>query len=280
MYAILSRDPMTPKYAHLLDRTVRYLEAGEGRAVILLHAFPLSADQWLPQLHRVPPGWRLIAPDVRGFRGTGQAYQEVGLETATMGSHAADVLALMNHLDLDTAVVGGLSMGGYITLAVAKVAARRLDGLVLADTRATADTEAGRAARDAMIARVQKEGAEGVAAMMLPTLLGATSRAEQPELMDVLRALVMRNTPAAMASAVRAMTLREDATTWLSSIACPTLVVCGSEDVLTPPEESEAMAAAIPRSELVLLPKAGHLSNLETPMAFTEALGRFLGRIS
>jgi 3-oxoadipate enol-lactonase len=139
---------MLLKYAHLLDRTVRYLEVGSGRALILIHAFPLSADQWLPQLHRVPPGWRVIAPDIRGFRGVGQAYQDVGLETATMATHAADVLSLMNHLDVDKAVVGGLSMGGYVTLAVAKVAARRLDGLVLADTQATADTEAGRVARE------------------------------------------------------------------------------------------------------------------------------------
>jgi len=280
MCAILSRHPMTPKYAHLLDRTVRYLEAGEGRPVILLHAFPLSADQWLPQLHRVPVGWRLIAPDVRGFRGTGQAYQDVGLETATMATHAADVLALMNHLDLDDAVVGGLSMGGYITLAVAKVAGRRLNGLVLADTKAPADHEAGRAARDAMITLVQEKGVGAVADAMLPKLIGATSQADQPELTDVLRGMVERNTPEAVASAVRAMKLREDANAWLPAVVCPTLVICGTEDVLTPPAESEAMAAAIPGAELVLIPKAGHLSNLEAPMAFTEALTRFLGRIS
>jgi pimeloyl-ACP methyl ester carboxylesterase len=76
------------------------------------------------------------------------------------------------------------------------------------------------------------------------------------------------------------MKAREDATEWLHSITCPTLVVCGTEDVLTPPAESEGMSAAIPQAELVLLPRAGHLSNLEAPMAFTEALGRFLGRIS
>ncbi len=271
---------MTPKYAHLLDRTVRYLEAGEGRPLLLLHAFPLSADQWLPQLHRVPSGWRLIAPDVRGFRGTGQAYQDVGLDSATMATHAADVLALMNHLDLDSAVVGGLSMGGYITLAVAKAAARRLDGLVLADTKAPADNEAGRAARDTMIALVQEKGVEAVAQAMLPKLLGPTSQSEQPELSDVLRRMIVQNTPEAVASALRTMKFREDATPWLPSIACPTLVICGSEDGLTPPSESEAMAAAIPQAQLVLLPRAGHLSNLETPMAFTEALGQFLGRIS
>ncbi|HUR19743.1 MAG TPA: alpha/beta fold hydrolase [Vicinamibacterales bacterium] len=271
---------MTPKYAHLLDRTVRYLEAGEGRPIILLHAFPLSADQWLPQLHRVPPGWRLIAPDVRGFRGTGQAYQDVGLDSATMATHAADVLALMNHLDLDRAVVGGLSMGGYITLAVARVAAGRLDGVVLADTKAPADNEAGRAARDAMIALVQDKGVGAVADAMLPKLLGATSQAEQPELTEVLRRLILQNTPEAVASAVRTMKGRDDATAWLSSIACPTLVICGVEDVLTPPSESEAMANAIPQAQLVLLPRAGHLSNLEAPMAFTEALAQFLGPVS
>jgi len=271
---------MTPKYAHLLDRTVRYLEAGEGRPIVLMHAFPLSADQWLPQLHRVPSGWRLIAPDVRGFRGTGQAFQDVGLESATMATHAADVLGLMNHLDLDSAVVGGLSMGGYISLAIAKVAARRLDGLVLADTKAPADNEAGRAARDTMIALVQEKGVAAVADAMLPKLLGATSQADQPELADVLRRLIMQNTPEALASAVRTMKFRDDASAWLPSIACPTLVICGTEDVLTPPSESEAMAAAIPEAQLVLLPRAGHLSNLEAPMAFTEALGQFLGRIT
>ncbi len=271
---------MTPQYAHLLDRTVRYHEAGSGRAVILLHAFPLSADQWLPQLHRVPPGWRMIAPDVRGFRGIGQAYQDIGLDTATMATHAADVLALMNHLDLDRAVVGGLSMGGYVALAVARVAARRLDGLVLADTKAVADTEAGRAARDAMIALVSEQGPEAVADRMLPGLTGETTQREQPELAGALKALVMKNTTEAIASAVRAMKLREDATGWLPSIACPTLVICGAEDTLTPPAESEAMASAIPDATLVLLPGAGHLSNLEAPMAFTEALTRFLSRIS
>jgi 3-oxoadipate enol-lactonase len=270
---------MTPKYAHLLDRTVRYHDSGAGRAVILMHAFPLSADQWLPQVHRVPPGWRVIAPDVRGFRGIGQAYQDVGLDSATMATHAADVLSLMNHLDLDRAVVGGLSMGGYITLAVAKVAARRLDGLVLADTKATADNEAGRAARDAMIALVTEKGPEAVADAMLPKLLGATTHREQPDLADAVRTLILRNTPGAIASAVRAMKLREDATAWLSTLTCPALVLCGAEDVLTPPSDSEALAAAIPGAELVVIPGAGHLSNLEAPMAFIETLAGFLGRI-
>ena len=272
---------MTPKHARLRDRSVRYHEAGSGRTLILIHAFPLSADQWLPQLHQVPLGWRLIAPDVRGFRGIGHDdQQDVGLDSATMATHAADLLGLMDHLDVDRAVVGGLSMGGYITLAVAKIAPRRLDGLVLADTKATADDEAGRAAREAMIALVTEKGPDAVADLMLPSLLGKTSRRVQPDLADSIKAFVLQNTSEGLASAVRAMKLREDATPWLPGITCPALVVCGTEDVLTPPADSETLASAMPGAELVLLSGVGHLSNLEAPMAFTDALTGFLSRMS
>lgn len=270
---------MTPKYAHLLNRTVRYHEAGSGRTCILLHAFPLSADQWLPQLHRVPPGWRFVAPDVRGFRGMGQAYQDVGLDTATMASHAADVLQLMNHLDVDRGVVGGLSMGGYIALAVARAAASRLDGLVLADTKATADSDEGRAGRAAMIAKVQAEGVAAIADAMVPKLLGATTQRAQPDLVEAVRTIILRNTPEAVASALGAMKTRPDSVPVLAGLTCPALVICGAEDVLTPPADSEAMAAALPAVTTAVIPQAGHLSNLEAPLAFNQALTEFLSRI-
>jgi pimeloyl-ACP methyl ester carboxylesterase len=271
---------MSPKYAHLLDRTVRYLEAGSGRTCILIHAFPLSADQWLPQLARVPQGWRFVAPDVRGFRGIGQAYQDVGLDQATMATHAADVLQLMSHLDVDTAVIGGVSMGGYVAMAVAKAAPRRLDGLVLADTRATADTDEGRAGRDAMIAKVRADGVSVVADAMLPKLIGETSKREQPDLTDAVRELIMRNTPEAVVSALAAMKARPDSTEVLAQLECPSLVVCGEEDVITPMTDSESMAATLRHSTLVRIPRAGHLSNLEAPLVFNEALGRFLNGLT
>jgi pimeloyl-ACP methyl ester carboxylesterase len=269
---------MSPKYAHLLDRTVRYHEAGSGRTCVLVHAFPLSADQWLPQLHRVPPGWRFVAPDVRGFRGMGQAYQDVGLDTATMASHAADVLQLINHLDVDRAVVCGLSMGGYIALAVARAAANRLDGIVLADTKATAETEDGLAARDAMIATVTREGVAAIADATLPKLLGATTQRDQPDLTEAVRTMILRNTPEAVASAVGAMKTRPDSMALLATIRCPAIVICGEEDVLTPPADSGAMAAVLPAATTVVIPRAGHLSNLEAPVAFNQALADFLTR--
>lgn len=270
---------MTTKYAHLLDRTVRYHEAGSGRTCILLHAFPLSADQWLPQLHRVPPGWRLVAPDVRGFRGMGDAYQDIGLEHATMATHAADVLQLMNHLDVDRAVVGGLSMGGYITLAVARAAGKRLDGIVLADTKAAADTDQGRAARDVMIAQVNTQGVSALADALLPKLLGVTTQREQPDLTEAVRAIVLRNTPQAIVSAIQAMKTRPDATADLTAVSCPALVVCGTEDVLTPQADSLAMAEGLRSAQTVWLERAGHLSNLEAPLEFNAALAGFLARV-
>ena len=255
---------------------MRYHEAGSGRALLLLHAFPLSADQWLPQLHRVPPGWQFVAPDLRGFRGVGPAFVPTGLDDVTMDDYAEDVVALMNHLDIARAVICGLSMGGYVAFALMRRIPDRVFGLVLADTRAAADSAEGRAGRDAMRALLQRDGPAGVARVMLPRLLGETARRDQPDLGDVVQGMIAANAPEAMAAAIAAMKARPDSTPLLSTLACPTLVICGDEDILTPPRESEAMAAAMAAASFVRLPGAGHLSNLEAPLAFNRALGHFL----
>jgi len=260
------------RVAHLSTRSVRYLEAGTGRPLIWLHAFPLSADQWLPQLSRVPPGWRFIAPDLRGFRGGSQAFEAFDLPGVTMDGYAADVLELMTQLEMTDAVIGGLSMGGYVAFAIQRRAPSRVSGLVLADTRSTADTAEGRAARDRMADLVAREGAAGVAREMLPKLLGETTRRDQPDLTDAVRRLIEVNTPEAIGAAIQALKTRPDSTPLLASIACPTLIICGEEDVLTPMADSEAMHAAIAGSRLVRLPGAGHLSNLENPIGFNDAI--------
>jgi pimeloyl-ACP methyl ester carboxylesterase len=239
---------------------------------VLLHAFPLSADQWLPQLHRVAPGCRYVAPDLRGFRGSGIAFEETQLDGVTTDDYAADVLELMSHLDIDQAVIAGLSMGGYVAFALLRRAPARVSGLVLADTRPGADSAEGRAARDAMVELVGRDGAAAVATQMLPKLLGETTQREQPDLSDAVRRLIELNTPEAIAAGALALKTRPDSTPLLSTIAVPTTILCGAEDVLTPPAESRAMQAAIAGSQLVMLPGAGHLSNLESAAAFSSAL--------
>jgi pimeloyl-ACP methyl ester carboxylesterase len=268
---------VTSKVAHLPARSVRYLEAGSGTPLVLLHAFPLHANQWLPQIDRPPRGWRVIAPDLRGW-GPGAANALAIPET--IEGHADDVLELLAHLDITRAVIGGLSMGGYVALALAAKASSRVAGLVLADTRATADTPEGRAKRDQAMARVAAEGPVVVARDLTSGLVGATTRAEQPDLVDVLDDFARAATSDGLTSTLRALRDRPDRTPLLGSIACPTLVICGDEDTVTPPAQSEALHAAIAGSQLVLIPRAGHLSNLEQPAAFNAALSAWAASVS
>jgi 3-oxoadipate enol-lactonase len=258
--------------AHLLHRSMRYLESGEGRPLVLLHAFPLSADQWLPQLHRVPKGWRFIAPDLRGFRGAGPAFEDPGLGNLSIDDYADDVIELMVHLEIDRAVVCGLSMGGYVAFGMVRRAPKRIAGLVLANTRSTPDTDEGRAGRDRMIDLANREGAAAIAREMVPKLLGATSRANQPDLEEAVTRLIRMNSTEGIVSGLRALKARPDSTPLLNSIACPALVISGDEDAIIPVKDAEAMHAAISGSTLTVLPKVGHLSNLESATNFSKAL--------
>jgi len=271
--------------ANLLHRSVRYLVSPGGRGeemlkgtrtLILLHAFPLSADQWLPQLARVPVGWQFIAPDIRGFRGMGPAFEDAQLDAATMDDYAGDVLDLMDHLDVPTAAVCGLSMGGYVAMAVAARAPQRVTHLVLANTKMTADTEDGRAARDKMRALVTADGPAAVATAMLPKLLGATTHRDQPDLEIAVRRLIEVNRTASIAGAIGALKSRPDRTETLAALRVPSLIICGDEDALTPVADSEAMAATMTGATLTVIPRCGHLSNLEQPLAFNAALQQFL----
>lgn len=262
-------------------RTVRWREtdpnaaSGAGdRTLLLLHAFPLSSAMWQPQFDALQ-GWRLIAPDTRGFRAPdGPAVERPG--EPTMDELAMDVEHVLDALGVEQAVIAGCSMGGYIAFALLRRAPARFRGLVLAHTRATADSEEAKAARRKMQQLAHERGAAAIADDMLPKLLGETTRREQPELERHVRALIEANSADAISGAVGAMTGREDSRPLLSTIACPTLILVGAEDALTPRPASEEMQRGIRSSRLEIIPRAGHLSNLENPAAFNAALSRFL----
>jgi pimeloyl-ACP methyl ester carboxylesterase len=239
--------------------------------VVLVHAFPLSAAMWAPQLERAPEGWRVIAPDLRGFGG--DAVAAAGL---TIEDYANDVLRLMDALAIEEAVIGGLSLGGYVTFAMFRQAPERFTGMVLADTRAAADTAVGREARTRMRETVAREGARGVAEQMLPKLLSGATARERPDVVEAARALMESAPAAAIDAAIVALMQRADATALLETISCATLVLVGDEDTITPVADAEAMQRAIPRSRLTVLAGAGHLSNIDQPDAFSRALGDFL----
>jgi 3-oxoadipate enol-lactonase len=251
-------------------RTIHYLQTGAGWPVVLLHAFPLSADMWRPQLERAPEGFRMLAPDLRGFGPAGMTPAE------TLDEMAQDVFAWMDALELDSAAIAGLSMGGYVALTMFADAPERFASIVLANTRAAADSPEGRAGRDKMSQLVRASGPSAVADEMLPKLLGATSQQSRPDLAPWVRQLIERNSAEGIDGAIRAMKARPDRTPLLSRISRPALVMTGDEDTLIPVAESEAMHGLLPRSQLVVLPHAGHLSNIEVPDEFSTALADFL----
>ena len=265
---------MTAVNEHVLSvagRLVRCLEAGTGRPLLLLHSFPLSADQWQPQLERVPAGWRFVAPDLFGLGPGGGSDAPVSMDAQT------HVLAgLMDQLGIADTAAAGVSMGGYVALALVGRTASRVSQLVLADTRAAADTAEARAGRGRMIALVEAEGVDAIAREMLPRLVGATTHRERPDVVATVTGLIAANPVAGVRAALQAIRDRPDSAPRLGGIRCPVLIMCGAEDVITPLADSEAMQAAIPGSRLVVLPGAGHLSNLETPDAFSRALEEFL----
>ncbi len=239
--------------------------------LVLLHAFPLNARMWEPQLELAAEGWRVIAPHFRGFDGA-----SINPQSTTMDDYVGDVVDLLDALHIHDAVVGGLSMGGYAAFALVRHAPQYVRALVLADTKAPGDTADARQGRQAMIALAREHGAAAVADEMVPKLLGETTRREQPGLVEQVRSLIAGNAPDAIEGALRALMSREDSTPLLSKVHVPVLIIVGDEDRLTPPSLSEDMQRGIAGAELVRIPRAGHLSNLEQPGAFNTAVARFL----
>jgi 3-oxoadipate enol-lactonase len=239
--------------------------------LILLHAFPLSAHMWEGQLEHAERGWRVIAPHLRGFDGA-----TADPAASSVDDYAADVIDLLDALHIQEAVVGGLSLGGYLAFAILRLAPRYVQALILADTRSQADTPEAIQGRERMIQLVEARGPAAIADEMIPKLLGETTRRQRTDIVDKVRALVLSNSTAAIAGAIRALMTRPDSTPLLSTIHCPTLILVGDEDTLTPPALAEQLHSGIAGSERVVIPAAGHLSNLEQPAAFNAALARFL----
>ena len=226
-------------------------------------------------------GWRVLAPHFRAMDDPSAAASESTGQpavwpTPTVDDYAGDVIDLLDWLKVEDAVFVGLSMGGYVAFSLFRLAARYVRGLVLADTRATADAPEAVEGRKRLLGVLRERGAAAVADEMTPKLLGPTTQREQPAVADGIRSLVLSNPASAIAGAIHVLMTRPDSTGTLASIHCPTLIIVGEEDTLTPPAMSRDMLRAIGGSELTVIPKAGHLSSIETPELFNAALARFL----
>ena len=246
--------------------------SGAGTPLVLLHAFPLDGRMWAPQVEALAGSYQVIVPDLRGFG----AARDQAVEEAGMDLLADDLLRLLDDRGLDRVVLGGLSLGGYVALAFMRRHADRVSGLVLLDTKATADGDQARDDRLTMADRVLDEGTDFVPEAMLPKLLGETSREHRPEVVEKVVALVREQSPQAIAGAQRGMAARAATTDVLATITVPTLVITGEEDAVTGPEIGRELAAGIPGARFLLVEEAGHLVNLEQPEIVNEALLDFL----
>lgn len=244
-------------------------DAGSGPAIVLLHAFPLSSRMWEPQLEALSGRFRVVAPDLAGF-GLSWAPDS----TFSLADHAHALELTLDDLQIDELVLVGLSMGGYVAFPLLERLGTRVRGLVLANTRATADDEATANERHRLAAEVEAEGVDVAAEELLPRLVGASTTRDRPELVDRVHALVLENKEPGVAGALRAMAARRDWTSRLGRIACPVLVIASEEDAIVTPAAARKMAARIPDARVEILP-GGHLSNLEAAADFDRVLADF-----
>ena len=259
--------------------SVHYRDEGAGDpAVVFVHGFPFQLSMWNGQIPlAVDAGRRAVAPDLPGF---GESDVPAERSAYSIDRYADLVAALIADLGLAAVVVVGLSMGGYIALAVARRHPDVLAALVLADTRADPDTAEGRQGRSDQQAKVEEQGD---VAPLVDGLLARILSESSPGHTDAVATLdpMMRSTaPAGWIGALEAMKTRRDQTDLLPTIAVPTLVIVGESDALVPLDVAEAMAKAIPNARLEVVPGAGHVANLENPEVFNRILAEFLSELS
>jgi pimeloyl-ACP methyl ester carboxylesterase len=226
---------------------------------------------WEPQFPLAAGGWRIIAPELRGFGDGGG-----DPPTTSIDDYAADIVDLLDALHIENAVIAGLSMGGYIALSLFRHVPGYFRAIVLADTRSQGDPPEAVAGRKGMQQLARDKGAAAIADALLPKLIGDTTRRSRPDVVELVRKQITANSVDAITGALTALMTRPDSTPTLSTIRCPALVLVGDEDALTPPPLSEQLHRDIAGSELAVIKGAGHMSNMERPELFNEPLARFL----
>jgi 3-oxoadipate enol-lactonase len=252
-----------------------FVDRGGGAVLLFVHGFPLDHSMWEGQIEGLSARHRVIAPDLRGFGRSG-----ISEGIVTMAQFADDLAAMLDFLGIDEpAALCGLSMGGYIALEFWRRHTKRLQGLILCDTRAANDAPETAAGRLAVAEKVLREGSHIVADTMIPRLFAPISLQEQPHLVENIRQIIVRTDPRGIAAAALGMARRADFTAELPGIRCPTLFIAGESDVITPAAEMQEIAKAVPNAEFKTITQAGHMAPLEQPRAVNAAIADFLRRI-
>ncbi len=244
---------------------------GEGKPLVLLHAFPLSSKMWKDEIGYLSSSYKVIAPDFPGF-GRSPVKEKVSLNSAVQ-----DIAALLGHLQIRQPVfLAGLSMGGYTAFEFFRQFPKRVGALGLFATKAAPDTPQGREKRMLSIQALEKFGMDPFARKIVKSQLGKTTQEKNPELTARVIGIMKDSAPAGAIAALRAMADRRDSSDLLKTISVPTLVMAGQEDEIVPAAEMQAMSDQISGAEFHAVPGSGHLINLEQPKAFREIFEKFL----
>ena len=250
--------------------TIAYSDRGTGLPIVFLHAFPLNRTMWAAQEEALSLQFRVITVDLRGHGESGAPLWRYTLEQS-----ADDVNALLDQLSIQRAIFVGLSMGGYILFAFYRKYAASVKGLILADTKAQADTVEGKEGRFQMAQTAYTQGPSAIASLMIPKLLAPQTIQTRPGLVQHVRAMIENNQVSGIGGGLMAMAERPDSVPLLKQITCPTLIIVGELDQATPPSDARLMADHIPNARLAIISNAAHLVNIEQPEAFNQIVATF-----
>ncbi|MFA7061050.1 MAG: alpha/beta hydrolase [Pedobacter sp.] len=255
--------------------TIAYSDRGNGLPLVLIHGFPLCRKMWRPQAEALAKaGCRVITPDLRGFG-------ESGLTPgpANMDNYSDDIVALMDHLEIDKAVVGGMSMGGYVLLNILERYPGRVAAPIFIVTKAGGDDEAGKARRTALAEACHAQGSMPVAEAFRKILFAPETLTDNPELVEEALGWMNATNPQGAVDGLFAMRDRKDFVALLGGISQPALVIGADQDQAIPLENSRIIAEGLPDAELCILHGGGHMVNMEQPVAFNDAIMEFLAEL-
>src|SRR5208283_154557 len=253
------------------DAEISYEIRGDGPPVVLLHPFPCDHEFWHPVAALLESRYRLILPDLRGHGDS-----EIGEGPALMQKHASDIVRVLDAAGVGKAAFVGCSIGGYILFEFWRCFRARVISLALCDTRPQADTAEGRTNRLKSAAAVIDQGTEPFIEAMIPKLMGRTTVATRPDLVEGARAMMRKMSAEDISLVLRGMAERTDSVADLKTINVPALIVIGEEDVLSTVANGELMRQHIVSSQLKVIPRAGHYAPWEQPEAVRTVLRQFL----
>ncbi|MCU1224767.1 MAG: hydrolase [Edaphobacter sp.] len=255
--------------------SIAFRDEGDGTPILFIHGHPFNQSMWDPQVAALSWKYRVITFDLRGYG----ASEVPAVEATTLETMAADISALLDHLNIPKAIVAGLSMGGQIAMAFADLYPQRLSGLVLAATFPQADTEETVKLRRMTADRFIHQGSVLPGGEMLPKLIAPASLKKNPEIAIDVFTMIARTPPAGAAAALRGRAQRKDYTESLTRITVPTLIAIGTEDAYIAVDVANQMQQSIPNSRLEVFEGIGHLPNLEATDRFNAVLHDFLAGI-